>query len=387
MPRPTRRVSSSTAPWPWWTARCRSSPWPQRRAARQAQVEPPGGACPGRRALRLRRPGCQPDRGGGGPGVAPAPGARGPGADPLHPAAAAAQLPRGSAQGHRRGPAPQPGQERDGGVTPTAPSPRLHLGLPMWANPDWRGTLYPPHGGGLEEYARVFGTVEGNTTFYSGAPRAETVAAWARQAPPDFRFCFKLPALLTHERRLAGVEAELDAFLEALSPLHDRLGPLMVQLPRDFGAEELPRLDALLARWPANLPCARRPGDARCEAALLDAGQRPSRTAEGPGRKAETPFTRAFHGGAPPGALHRPPGHGHQRRLLRGLDSAPRPVDKTGENPLADGAYPRQSPGAGAGAKAACAARRGVLPAPARGLPGRGPGGAVLSRSRPASGK
>ena len=141
-------------------------------------------------------------------------------------------------------------------MTLAAEPPRLYLGLPMWANPVWRGTLYPPHGGGLEEYARVFGTVEGNTTFYSGAPRTETVTAWARQAPPGFRFCFKLPAALTHERRLAGIEAEFDAFLEALSPLHDRLGPLMVQLPRDFGPQELPRLDALLARWPPEVPCA-----------------------------------------------------------------------------------------------------------------------------------
>ncbi|MFY0991601.1 DUF72 domain-containing protein [Halomonas sp. C05BenzN] len=134
--------------------------------------------------------------------------------------------------------------------------PGLYLGLPMWANPDWRGSLYPPRGGGLEEYARVFTAVEGNTTFYSGPPRPETVAAWSRQAPADFRFCFKLPATLTHERRLAGVEAELDAFLTALAPLHDRLGPLMVQLPRDFGAEELPRLEALLSRWPSGIPCA-----------------------------------------------------------------------------------------------------------------------------------
>jgi len=141
-------------------------------------------------------------------------------------------------------------------VTPAAEPPRLYLGLPMWANPEWRGTLYPPHGGGLAEYARVFGTVEGNTTFYSGAPRAETVAAWARQAPPGFRFCFKLPGALTHERRLSGIEAELEGFLEALSPLHDRLGPMMVQLPRDFGVEELPRLEALLSRWPAQIPCA-----------------------------------------------------------------------------------------------------------------------------------
>ncbi|WP_108446218.1 DUF72 domain-containing protein [Halomonas denitrificans] len=137
--------------------------------------------------------------------------------------------------------------------------PRLHLGLPMWANPDWRGGLYPPHGGDddrLSEYARVFSTVEGNTTFYSGAPRPSTVAAWSRQAPPSFRFCFKLPASLTHEKRLVGIEADLEAFFAALAPLHDRLGPTMVQLPRDVGPESLPRLEALLASWPAGLPCA-----------------------------------------------------------------------------------------------------------------------------------
>ncbi|RTR05681.1 DUF72 domain-containing protein [Halomonas nitroreducens] len=129
----------------------------------------------------------------------------------------------------------------------------------MWANPDWRGGFYPPHGGGdghLDDFARVFSAVEGNTTFYSGAPRSETVAGWARQTPSAFRFCFKLPASLTHERRLAGIEGDLEAFLVTLAPLHDRLGPVMIQLPRDFGADELPRLEALLARWPKAIPCA-----------------------------------------------------------------------------------------------------------------------------------
>jgi uncharacterized protein YecE (DUF72 family) len=135
-------------------------------------------------------------------------------------------------------------------------APGLHLGLPMWANPAWRGGFYPPHGGGLAEYARVFSAVEGNTTFYSGAPRPETLAAWAAQAPAGFRFCFKLPARLTHERRLLGVVAEVEAFLAALGPLHDRLGPVMVQLPRDFGVEELSQLDSLLRDWPAGIPCA-----------------------------------------------------------------------------------------------------------------------------------
>ncbi|MCS2607905.1 DUF72 domain-containing protein [Halomonas dongshanensis] len=136
-------------------------------------------------------------------------------------------------------------------------TPPLYLGLPMWANQDWQGSLYPRHAKTdlLGDYAAVFSSVEGNTTFYSGAPKAETIASWARQAPPNFRFCLKLPARVTHEQRLTQLD-DAWAFLDAFAPLHDRLGPTMVQLPRDFGPSELPKLEALLRQWPAHLPCA-----------------------------------------------------------------------------------------------------------------------------------
>ncbi|ANF56397.1 DUF72 domain-containing protein [Halotalea alkalilenta] len=141
---------------------------------------------------------------------------------------------------------------------------RLHLGLAMWANSDWRGTLYGPHtpmNESLADYATVFSSVEGNTTFYSGAPKAETVAAWATLAPKEFRFCFKLPSRLTHERRLDGIESEFEAFIAQLSPLGERLGPIMVQLPRNFGGDELDKLARLLERWPTGVGCAVEPRD------------------------------------------------------------------------------------------------------------------------------
>ncbi|MBZ9558643.1 MULTISPECIES: DUF72 domain-containing protein [unclassified Modicisalibacter] len=143
-------------------------------------------------------------------------------------------------------------------AAPQPRAPSLYLGLPMWANGDWRGGLYPRHATSedfLGDYARVFSCVEGNTTFYSGAPREATVANWVRQTPENFRFCFKLPARLTHEQRLAGVDAELDDFLTRLAPLGPRLGPVMIQLPRDFGEDELPRLEGVLGRWPSDIPC------------------------------------------------------------------------------------------------------------------------------------
>ncbi|TVM06641.1 MAG: DUF72 domain-containing protein [Halomonas sp.] len=133
----------------------------------------------------------------------------------------------------------------------------LYLGLPMWANQDWCGSLYPQHARSnlLGDYSAVFSSVEGNTTFYSGAPSTSTLNAWASQTRSAFRFCFKLPAAITHEQRLADPQAALD-FLDALAPLHHQLGPTMIQLPGDFGPRDMPRLEALLTIWPRHLPCA-----------------------------------------------------------------------------------------------------------------------------------
>lgn len=141
---------------------------------------------------------------------------------------------------------------------------RLHLGLAMWANADWKGSLYTPYTvmtNSLPDYAMAFDAVEGNTTFYSGIPKEETVRGWAAQTPERFRFCFKLPSSVTHEKRLVDCDDDVNRFLERLSLLGPRLGPVMVQLPRDLGLEVLPRLERLLARWPENVPCSVEPRD------------------------------------------------------------------------------------------------------------------------------
>ncbi|MBD3708386.1 DUF72 domain-containing protein [Klebsiella pneumoniae] len=54
----------------------------------------------------------------------------------------------------------------------------------------------------LEEYARHFNCVEGNTTLYA-LPKPEIVARWYEQTHDDFRFCFKFPATISHRGRPA----------------------------------------------------------------------------------------------------------------------------------------------------------------------------------------
>ena len=127
------------------------------------------------------------------------------------------------------------------------------LGCPMWAEPSWRGSFAPRGGAAndaLAHYASVFNTVEGNTTFYS-LPSPESVARWREATPPEFRFCFKVPRVVTHDARLVDADGTMETFLERMAPLGDRLGPLMVQLPPSFGPDRLAVVDRFLGRFAA----------------------------------------------------------------------------------------------------------------------------------------
>ncbi len=129
---------------------------------------------------------------------------------------------------------------------------QIYLGLPIWNRGDWTGELYPsgtPSGRRLEVYARFFNAVEGNTTFYA-TPPASTVARWAEQTSDDFRFCFKLPRTVTHDRLLVNAGREAEVFREVLEPLGARLGPVLVQLPPRFGPSSLPVLEDFLVGLP-----------------------------------------------------------------------------------------------------------------------------------------
>lgn len=126
------------------------------------------------------------------------------------------------------------------------------LGCPMWGYKEWVGTLYSPRARArdfLAEYATVFNTVEGNTTFYS-LPSEPTVARWREQTPETFRFCFKLPRTVTHEKSLRDARAQTDAFFARLAPLGQRLGPFMIQLPASFGPDRVGTLAGFLETLP-----------------------------------------------------------------------------------------------------------------------------------------
>jgi uncharacterized protein YecE (DUF72 family) len=121
----------------------------------------------------------------------------------------------------------------------------------MWSYAPWQGRYLPhplPPRERLRAYATWCNAVEGNTTFYA-TPSRETVASWAEQSSPDFRFLLKLPKPVTHERRLVDADEVLRGFLDVIEPL-GRRSALWVQLPASFGPGELGALTAFLRRLP-----------------------------------------------------------------------------------------------------------------------------------------
>ncbi|PZG02646.1 DUF72 domain-containing protein [Micromonospora deserti] len=131
---------------------------------------------------------------------------------------------------------------------------RLHVGCAMWTHKSWQGRFlaHPlPGGERLRAYAGWCTAVEGNTTFYA-TPAGETVASWARQTNPEFRFVLKLPKVVTHERRLTGADEELRVFLNAIEPLGPRAHALWIQLPGSFGPADVPALARFLRGLPTS---------------------------------------------------------------------------------------------------------------------------------------
>lgn len=115
----------------------------------------------------------------------------------------------------------------------------------MWSHKAW-----PKGHHALATYSTWCNAVEGNTTFY-GVPSPSTVASWSEQAPADFRFVFKFPRAITHERRLRDTGREVAEFLAAVAPLGERVWTVTAQLPASFGPQDLGALVVFLRSLPA----------------------------------------------------------------------------------------------------------------------------------------
>jgi len=107
------------------------------------------------------------------------------------------------------------------------------IGCSGWAYDDWKGPFYPENvrlKDRLGYYASVFDTTEINGSFYR-LPSEKAVAAWADQAPAGFLFSWKVSRYISHNKKLKDCQDSVDLVFGRMSPLADKLGPALVQLP------------------------------------------------------------------------------------------------------------------------------------------------------------
>lgn len=99
-----------------------------------------------------------------------------------------------------------------------------------WSIPKTVADRFPEGGSGLERYAAVFNGVEINSTFYRHHQK-KTFERWASAVPAHFRFAVKIPREITHGAPLQNIGPLFDVFMDEISALDDKLGPLLCQLP------------------------------------------------------------------------------------------------------------------------------------------------------------
>jgi len=124
---------------------------------------------------------------------------------------------------------------------------KILAGCQGWNYDDWitkadGETVFYPRGTRsnqmLELYAKVFQTIEVDSTFYA-IPKSSVIENWHKKTPEDFTFSLKLPQEITHEYGLREPSFPmLEEFCERVLLLKKKLGVVLVQLPPTFEASK-----------------------------------------------------------------------------------------------------------------------------------------------------
>lgn len=131
------------------------------------------------------------------------------------------------------------------------------VGTSGYSYSEWKGLFYPKDMSArdyLRYYSEQFQTTEINNTFYR-FPSQSATSGWKAQVPPEFRFSLKLTQKITHHKKLANANEEMNYFLEGVAPIFDQLAAILVQLP-PYLRRDLSALAAFLEAWSSSWPLA-----------------------------------------------------------------------------------------------------------------------------------
>ena len=109
----------------------------------------------------------------------------------------------------------------------------LFAGTSGFSYAGWKGKFYPKQLAGskmLGYYAERLNGVELNGSFYRTPPET-TLAKWAAETPPGFRFCMKANRGLTYSAEGFDRVGLARIFSGRIALLGERLGPVLLQFP------------------------------------------------------------------------------------------------------------------------------------------------------------
>lgn len=127
----------------------------------------------------------------------------------------------------------------------------VRIGTSGWHYKHWCGPFYDeklPGSKMLAEYLKSFDTVEINNSFYR-LPTAEAFRCWRDSTPKNFCFAVKGSRFITHMKKLKNPENALENLIPRAEELHEKLGPILFQLPPKWMVNE-ERLEEFLSALP-----------------------------------------------------------------------------------------------------------------------------------------
>ncbi|WPP49525.1 DUF72 domain-containing protein [Catalinimonas niigatensis] len=143
--------------------------------------------------------------------------------------------------------------------SPSQKVAQIYIGLARWGDRKLVGNIYPKGTTSkdyLYHYTQQFNTIEMNTTHYR-IPTLDMVGQWKEKASAGFKFCPKIPQVISHSHDFGESIHATQQFLEALRAFDEFLGLPFMQLPPTFA----PRTDGrslfdYLSHWPKDIPLA-----------------------------------------------------------------------------------------------------------------------------------
>lgn len=134
--------------------------------------------------------------------------------------------------------------------------PKVFVGCAKWGRREWIGKIYAKGTREidfLKEYVKHYNSIELNATHYK-IYGAAAIAKWGENAKGrDFKFCPKVPQLISHYSNFNNTDAVTTEFLEGIIAFKENLGPVFLQVSEKYSSGKKDNLFKYLESLPRNL--------------------------------------------------------------------------------------------------------------------------------------